>query len=81
MSDRTAEKPTTPETAGGARAAGAADDAESRTPLKERIQAKLSQAADEHKANATPESRRELTGRRQQAPRSAPCNDGWTRGR
>ena len=35
----------------------ARDDTSSRTPLAERIQAKLSQAANEHRANAQPESR------------------------
>ena len=33
------------------------DDTASRPPLTERIQAKLSQAADEHRANAQPESK------------------------
>src|SRR5680860_810620 len=32
------------------------DDTATRPPLTERIQAKLSQAADEHRANAQPES-------------------------
>ena len=33
------------------------DDTATRPPLTERIQAKLSQAADEHRANAQPESK------------------------
>lgn len=46
MSDRTAERPTTE------------DSGDSKTPLKQRIQEKLSSAAQEHKANASAESQR-----------------------
>lgn len=52
MTDRPAER-----TAARTRAARAEDDTATRPPLGERIQAKLSKAADEHRANARAESK------------------------
>ena len=50
MSDRTVERPRADQPDSG--------DGETKAPLTERIQNKLSRAADEHKANASPESKR-----------------------
>jgi hypothetical protein len=52
MTDRPAER-----TASRSRTARNGDDTASRPPLSERIQAKLSSAADEHRANARAESK------------------------
>lgn len=56
MTDRPAERT-------ASRPRSEADDTASRAPLGERIQAKLSKAADEHRANARAESQ-PVTGRR-----------------
>lgn len=52
MTDRSAERTAARPT----RESGPADETAVRPALKDRVQAKLSKAADEHQANATPES-------------------------
>lgn len=58
MTERTGERTTVRGSDSGSHAAPrSSDDTAARPPLTERIQAKLAKAADEHRANAQPESK------------------------